>query len=274
MKTTQAQQDKTRRTIIQCAVDAISAHGFDNTTMKQIARAAKIGDATIYKYFPTKEKLVLGYFDQLIFDAIDVTLQTPGLADYGLQEKLQRLTDAVLELMLPDREFVAQARTLLGRAPLAMLGQQIAGKQAMSHLVLTFLQAAEESAEMPACNFKPSLAALYNDYLFGMLAYWLSDDSDEFADTTQFVDLSLGLLVLTLRSGVVNQALQLGGFVLRSQMARLMARGSGVLDLLRLAKQAAQASQAHSERGNSAHEPKTAPMRKTAKAPVRRKPVP
>jgi TetR/AcrR family transcriptional regulator, regulator of autoinduction and epiphytic fitness len=274
MKTTQAQQDKTRRTIIQCAVDAISADGFDNTTMKQIARAAKIGDATIYKYFPTKEKLVLGYFDQLIFDAIDATLQTPGLADYGLQEKLQRLTDAVLELVLPDREFVAQARALLGRAPLAMLGQQITGRQAMSDLVLTFFQAAEESAEMPACSFKPSLAALYNDYLFGMLAYWLNDDSDEFSDTAQFVDLSLGLLVLTLRSGVVNQALQLGGFVLRSQMARLMARGSGVLDLLRLAKQAAQASQAHSDRGNSAHEPKTAPVRKTAKAPVRRKPVP
>jgi AcrR family transcriptional regulator len=31
--------------------------------MKAIARRAGVGDATIYNYFPSKEKLLYGYFE-------------------------------------------------------------------------------------------------------------------------------------------------------------------------------------------------------------------
>ena len=40
--------------------------------------------------------------------------------------------------------------------------------------------------------------------LAGVVTYWLADTSDEFADTTQLVDLSLGVLVQALRGGVVD----------------------------------------------------------------------
>ena len=45
--------------------------------------------------------------DPVVHAALADTLQTPGFTGYGLQEKLQRLTDAVLERLLADREFVA-----------------------------------------------------------------------------------------------------------------------------------------------------------------------
>ena len=63
MKTTRQQQDATRRQIVASAVDLMTRQGFDGTTMKDSARAAGIGDATIYKYVPTKDRLVLGYLD-------------------------------------------------------------------------------------------------------------------------------------------------------------------------------------------------------------------
>ena len=237
MKTSQKQQEKTRRQIVQSAVELMSRQGFEGTTMKDVARQAGIGDATIYKYFPTKERLVLGYFDQVVADALVATQQTPGLASYSLQEKLQRLTDAVLEALLPDREFVALARTLAARSPLLLLGEQMAAKQALRLAVQGFLAAAEAAGEIEPCDFQATLGGLYTDYLLGVMAYWLADESDQFADTTQLVDLSLGVLVLTLRAGLVNRVLELGGFVLRSQMARMMAHGSSLLDLLRLARQ-------------------------------------
>ncbi len=237
MKTSQKQQEQTRRQIVQSAVELMSRQGFEGTTMKDVARQAGIGDATIYKYFPTKERLVLGYFDQVVADALVATQQTPGLASYSLQEKLQRLTDAVLEALLPDREFVALARTLAARSPLLLLGEQMAAKQALRLAVQGFLAAAEAAGEIEPCDFQATLGGLYTDYLLGVMAYWLADESDQFADTTQLVDLSLGVLVLTLRAGLVNRVLELGGFVLRSQMARMMAHGSGLLDLLRLARQ-------------------------------------
>ena len=48
MRTTKAQQAKNHRLIIRVAVDLMTEHGFEGATMKQIARAASIGDATIY----------------------------------------------------------------------------------------------------------------------------------------------------------------------------------------------------------------------------------
>ncbi|WP_291515741.1 TetR family transcriptional regulator [Acidovorax sp.] len=238
MKTTRQQQDATRRQIVASAVDLMTRQGFDGTTMKDIARAAGIGDATIYKYFPTKDRIVLGYLDEVVQSALADTLQTPGFADYGLQEKLQRLTDAVLERLLPDREFAAQVRGLAGRSPLSMLAEPLAARQALREAVAHFLEAAEAAGEIEPCDFKNLAGSLYTDYLVGVVGYWLADTSDEFADTTQLVDLSLGVLVQALRSGLVNRVLQLGGFVLRSQMARMAQHGSGLLGMLQMARSA------------------------------------
>ncbi|WP_243020332.1 TetR/AcrR family transcriptional regulator [Simplicispira sedimenti] len=238
MKTTRQQQDATRRQIVASAVDLMTRQGFDGTTMKDIARAAGIGDATIYKYFPTKDRIVLGYLDAVIQQALADTLQTPCFTDYQLQEKLQRLTDAVLEGLLPDREFVTQVRALARRSPLTLLAEPLAARQALREAVTSFLDAAEAAGEIEPCDFKGMAGGLYTDYLAGVVSYWLADTSDEFADTAQLVDLSLGVLVQTLRSGLINRVLQLGGFVLRSQMARLAQHGSGLLGMLHMAQQA------------------------------------
>lgn len=238
MKTTRQQQDATRRQILDSAVDLMTRQGFDGTTMKDIARAAGIGDATIYKYFPTKDRIVLGYLDAVVQQALADTLQTPCFADYQLQEKLQRLTDAMLEGLLPDREFVAQVRALARRSPLTLLAEPLAARQALREAVTSFLEAAEAAGEIEPCDFKGMAAGLYTDYLAGVVSYWLADTSDEFADTAQLVDLSLGLLVQALRSGLVNRALQLGGFVLRSQMARLAQHGGSLLGALQMAQRA------------------------------------
>ncbi|PTT40844.1 TetR/AcrR family transcriptional regulator, partial [Acidovorax sp. HMWF018] len=238
MKTTRQQQDATRRQIVASAVDLMTRQGFDGTTMKDIARAAGIGDATIYKYFPTKDRIVLGYLDDVAHQALADTLQTPGFAGYGLQEKLQRLTDAVLERLLADREFVAQVRGLARRSPLSMLAEPLAARQSLREAVASFLEAAEASGEIEPCDFKGLAGSLYTDYLAGVVTYWLADTSDEFADTTQLVDLSLGVLVQALRGGLVNRVLQLGGFVLRSQMARMVQHGSSLMGMLHMAQQA------------------------------------
>ena len=236
MRTTKAQQAKNHRLIIQTAVDLMTQHGFEGTTMKQIARAADIGDATIYKYFPTKEKLVTAYFEQAIADALAQANKTPGQADFSLHERIQLLIDSLLEILLADREFVGLARGLIERAPMLLLGEQLPGKTVLKQAFIQMLEQAEATREIVPCGFKPSLAGLLADYVYGVMAYWLRDESEQFANTTQMVDLSLGVLVLGLRSGLVDKLLELGGFVVRSQMARLMHDGSGLLDLLQLAR--------------------------------------
>lgn len=236
MKISKSQQEQTRRHILRTAVELMSEYGYDASTMKQIARAAGIGDATIYKYFPSKEKLMLGYYELCVEIALAQTLETPGFAEFGLQERLQRLVDALLELLLADREFVAITRSVVGQSPLLMMRDNLPGQQALKDQLVAFLAAAEQSGEIAPCDFKNMLGGLFADYLFAVTAYWLKDDSEEFSDTTQLVDLTLAVLVLALKSGVVNKLSELAGFLVRNQLSRLMQNGSGILDLLKLAK--------------------------------------
>lgn len=223
MKTSKAQQDETRARIVRCAVDLISAQGYEAVTMKHIAQAAGIGDATIYKYFPTKERLVLGYFDQVAALALLATREAEDFESYDLQSKLQRLTDALLEVLAPDRAFVELARGLLARSPLLMLGDQLGAKQQLKEAVAGYLEAAVASGEVPPSDFLRPMAGLYVDFCFGVIAYWLHDDSPQAGHTTRLVDEVLGVLVTMLKAGLPDRLVQLAGFLLRSQFARVMA---------------------------------------------------
>jgi TetR/AcrR family transcriptional regulator, regulator of autoinduction and epiphytic fitness len=238
MRTTKSQQAQSHRRIIRTAVDVMTQHGFEGATMKQIARAAGLGDATIYKYFPTKEKLVLAYFEQAVGDALAQVAKTQNQSDFSLQEQMQLLIDSLLEILLADREFVAIARKLMQRTPMLLVGDELPGKALLKQAFADMLAHAESTGEIAPCGFKPSLSALMADYVVAVIAYWLRDESEAFGNTTQMVDLSLGALVLALQSGLVDKLLALGGFMVRSQLARLMQDGSGLMDILALARRA------------------------------------
>lgn len=55
---------RTRATIQRHALRLFSEQGFDQTTVNQIAEAAEISPSTFFRYFPTKE-------DVLLYDALD-----------------------------------------------------------------------------------------------------------------------------------------------------------------------------------------------------------
>ncbi|MDR2374702.1 MAG: TetR/AcrR family transcriptional regulator [Bifidobacteriaceae bacterium] len=50
---------ETRRRITECALDLIERGGYDATTMEIIAEAAVVSPATVYRYFGTKDAIVL-----------------------------------------------------------------------------------------------------------------------------------------------------------------------------------------------------------------------
>lgn len=58
---------KTRRAIQEQALRLIREQGYDHTTVEQIAEAAEVSPSTFFRYFPTKEDVVL-------YDALDPLL--------------------------------------------------------------------------------------------------------------------------------------------------------------------------------------------------------
>jgi AcrR family transcriptional regulator len=227
-------QAEIRQQIINAAVGMFSEKGFHNITMKQIAREVGIGDATIYKYFPNKDKLIYAYYGLVADNTVHQFLNEEELDDYTLQEKLQLLIDIYLNNFLENREFVTDSIKMIMQSPSILFKDVSPIREEFIGVIHDLLIEAEQSGEIPSSPFTGATAKLTNEYMLGVLLYWVNDDSDEFSNTTQMVDMSLALGVEILKSGIVAKATDLIGFFLKAHLFKFM--GSGFLNKLLINK--------------------------------------
>ncbi|GAA1156485.1 TetR family transcriptional regulator [Kribbella jejuensis] len=98
----EVKRERTRRLIADKAFELFSDHGFGRTTVEQIAAAAEVGPSTLYRYFPTKEGLVLEFVDDCLADAVTWFCEQPALE---LPAGLRAVIERVLEQLEsnPDR---------------------------------------------------------------------------------------------------------------------------------------------------------------------------
>ena len=96
-------KQRTRSAIQEAALDLIDRQGYDATTCEQIAAAAEVSSATFFRYFPTKEDVVLtDDYDPMITAAIITRPQaeTPlEAARRGLAHVLGELGDEEMALV-------------------------------------------------------------------------------------------------------------------------------------------------------------------------------
>ncbi|WP_205547884.1 mycofactocin system transcriptional regulator [Leucobacter sp. wl10] len=82
------------------ALDLFFEHGFDETTVTDIARAAGIGRRTVFRYFPSKNDLAWGEFETMLESMRSHLATLPE--DMPLQAALR---DAIIEFnRFPDDE--------------------------------------------------------------------------------------------------------------------------------------------------------------------------
>jgi AcrR family transcriptional regulator len=115
MKVSNQEKTVTRKRILAAASEMISEKGFKSVTMGEIARRAKVGEDTIYHYFPTKESLLYGYCEKKQQEVEETLKQIQDLHEYSLREQLQQLTETELARWLPDREFLAEVFSFTSR---------------------------------------------------------------------------------------------------------------------------------------------------------------
>lgn len=236
MKVSKEQKEKTKRKLIETAVELFIEKGYQKTSMKKIAKTAGVGEATIYNYFPNKEKILLAYYVLKAKDTIAEMKGIESFSDYEIQEKFQVLIDTYLQQLLPDREFVADSLKLIFRSPRFLFKDIDPIRKEFKMVINEFLTESQEHEEIPTIPFQNMLADLICEYMRGIVFYWIKDESEEFSNTTQLVDLSLGLGTLILKSGMLNQTTELVNFLLKAQLFRVMESGSDFLQYLQRAK--------------------------------------
>ncbi|QDQ96174.1 TetR family transcriptional regulator [Tomitella fengzijianii] len=92
------QKARTRRAIRSAAMRLFTAQGYDKTTVEQIAHEAEVSHTTFFRYFQTKEQVVLSHD---LDDDIDAALAAipAGLGHFDL---LRRLIRAMYDVHAAD----------------------------------------------------------------------------------------------------------------------------------------------------------------------------
>ncbi len=218
MKITQSAKEKTKVKILQSAVDLIIEKGFDNASLREMAKNAGVSNPTIYNYFPSKEKLLYAYIEQKHKEAVATIQEIEDFYTYTLREQLQTLIETELELYLEDREFIIQIADMVFHSSGLKMGKFYETNALFIETVEEMLNIAIEAEEIAEPPFKEHLPKLFWDYYIMVVAYWVKDDSEMFENTTQFIDHSLGLVEAVLHSDILSKASDLGMFFFKTHM--------------------------------------------------------
>lgn len=222
MKISQNQKQANRKAFIAAAVDIVTEKGFKATTMRRIAKAAGMGEATIYNYFPTKEAILYAYYEDHMAACVEELRSVPDFHTYTLQEQLQTLFDTSLNLYLTDREFIARTfqRVLLGSS--RNWSRVKALRTTFLEAVDDMLSAAAEAGEIPDQVFQELMGQFFLDAYIGVIHYWLSDSSDGFANTQVLIDRGLDLACAMLKAGVANKLFDMAVFLFKTHILSKM----------------------------------------------------
>ena len=218
MKINEQDKQLTRVRILEAAVDVITIKGFKAATMREIAKEAKVGDATIYNYFPTKEKVLYGYCEYVQQQVMLELKEISNFHEYTLHEQLQQLVETNLRVWLPTREFLQQVFEISFAEPVAGMTNIAETKRLFTTMVVDMLDAAVEAGEIPDQPYRELLPRLFWDYMTGIMADWLKDTSEGFANTTQVIDRSMELVANLLQQGMIGKVLDLLSFLFRTHL--------------------------------------------------------
>jgi AcrR family transcriptional regulator len=106
---------RTRRQIADHAFALFMTQGFESTTIEQIASAAEVGTRTLYRYYPTKESLIVDFVESSLGAAVDELRRQPD--DTPLPHALYTMIETVLRVSREDTDRVLAVYRLAEQAP-------------------------------------------------------------------------------------------------------------------------------------------------------------
>lgn len=110
-ETIEAHRHEVRRAIMDATAALVGEHGLRNVTMSQIAEETGIGRATLYKYFPDVESILLAWHERQVAGHLEQLARVREQAA-GPGERLRAVLEAFALMSLgsrghPDAELAA-----------------------------------------------------------------------------------------------------------------------------------------------------------------------
>jgi AcrR family transcriptional regulator len=181
----------TRQRILDTALRLFAAKGYYETSMRDIAAEAECSLGLAYRYFASKEDIVLELYLWLVFRLEDQVSRLPAAS---IADRFRHLINSLLADMAPHRlTLVALSGAALN--PLSREGVfGVEGAEVRRRARGAYLTLVGEAKDAPRASQVGALATLLYGVQLALVLFWLQDLSSRTQRTTDLLEFICGLL--------------------------------------------------------------------------------
>ncbi|WP_394826497.1 TetR/AcrR family transcriptional regulator [Pendulispora albinea] len=208
--------DETGARIRKKALALFRKRGFERTTMRDIARAAKVSLGAAYYYFPSKDALVLSYYEDMQL-AHDKAARAAFRGANGLEERVRGVLHSKLDVVADDRHLLgAIFRTAVDpESALSAFASSTGGVRQQSVAIFDEAVGDEPMPEDIRALLPKAMWLLH----VGMLLYFAHDQSPGQIRTRHLVDDAARVIVPLIAMASLPMLAPM-----REELVRLVAR--------------------------------------------------
>jgi AcrR family transcriptional regulator len=176
MRVTSETKEATRQAILDATRKLLVERGWERVGTREIASEAGVANGTLFNYFPTKEAIVAELMAEALAEA------NAGPRRGSAEEQVYALIAGGIRRLRPFRAFLP-----------FVLGSILANSERLRNEHLAQIE------QIVGRSLPPMLRHLYWSLYFGVLTFWVSDDSPKQVETLAFVDHSVALFCASLK---------------------------------------------------------------------------
>lgn len=185
--------EQTRRRILHAALRLFQKQGFDETTMRDVAKEAGVALGAAYYYFDSKNAIVMAFYEQ-VQDELAPLVEKELSSKRGLNDRLQAVMEVKFRYLAPHRRLLAALSTHIDpQHPLSAFGERT--RSIREKDVASIRKALEGAKVRMTDDLKPYLPSVVWLYQMGLILFWVYDGSPQQNKTRQLFERSLAIVV-------------------------------------------------------------------------------
>ena len=199
-----AQGAAAKQRLYEIAVRRMAKHGYEMTTLRDVAREAGVSVGLLYRYFPSKRAVIFALYDEL---SADYVRRAAAMRPGKWRDRFLVALNTSLEVLEPHRMTLrALIPVLVGDPNEGLFGRHAAFSRFRVQGV--FEHAVVDASDAPARGLAEPVGRLLYLVHLAVLLWWLLDKSTKQRATTTLVALLQQILpstALTLRLPFVRR---------------------------------------------------------------------
>jgi AcrR family transcriptional regulator len=189
----------TERKILDAALEMFRTKGFEETTVRDIAAAAGVALGAAYYYYPSKDSLVLAFYQRSCAEMQPRIEQALAASKPGLEERLKTLINAKLQYFAPYRG-VLRALLKNGADPAHPLSPFAENNKPIRDVDVAWFQKllSDGGIRVPK-DLEPHMPEVLWMFQMGVIYFWISDDSRGQHRTARLLELGAKIVATLLK---------------------------------------------------------------------------